>query len=96
MLIIELHPAFSWDCAECGRENFQRAISRFLDPEDPVEASIIREAHGIPEDEEIPPSRQCRVKTIPEKVICKHCQTPFLTTDTTPDSAGEDDDTADR
>ena len=94
MLIIELHPAFSWDCAECGRENFQRAISRFLDPNDPVEASIIREAHGIAEDDEIPPSRQCRVKTIPEKVTCKHCNMQFLTTDTSPDSAknGEDDD----
>jgi hypothetical protein len=23
---VELHPAFVWDCDECGRENYERAI----------------------------------------------------------------------
>ena len=29
----ELHPAFMWNCPECDRENFCRAVIKDMDPE---------------------------------------------------------------
>ncbi len=34
---VELCPAYVWDCPECGRENFQRAITHVPTEEDVAE-----------------------------------------------------------
>lgn len=57
--IVELSPAYLWDCPECGRENFQRAITYIPTAED-------RENDpNIPEDDG-------HFMTRPETVVCRH------------------------
>lgn len=41
---VELRLAFAWDCPECGREQFARAIVPEMSPENIAE---LRDDHGI-------------------------------------------------
>ena len=65
---IELHNGFFWDCDECGREHFERALVPTLNPD---EIEYIKVTHNI----EGP-----HVMIIsPAYVTCKDCNTTFKT-----------------
>ena len=65
---VELRPAFAWDCPECYREIFVRAIVPEFSPEESAE---LREEHGVQPWEEGDFLMQ------PTKVWCKHCEIEF-------------------
>jgi hypothetical protein len=67
---IELIPAFSWDCPDCGRENFERAVVSELSAE---EMSVLRLQHGVD------PLQEGHFLTSPSEVACKHCGREYET-----------------
>ena len=89
MQTVELSPAYLWDCPECGRENFQRAVSVVLDPSDPDDAATIRDMHGIEDHDPIPENFGVRMQTRPDRVTCRHCGAEFRAADF--NRAGGDD-----
>jgi hypothetical protein len=92
MSIVALSPAYVWDCEECGRENFQRAVSIRLDPEDEGDAATIRDMEGLSEGEPIPNGLVGCMMTRPSRVTCKHCGKEFKAVDAgSEDMGGEDD-----
>lgn len=64
----ELHNAYVWDCDECGKENFLRAVIVEFSPEDEAEMKAL---HGVDE------FQTGRWETSPDDVTCKHCGTVF-------------------
>ena len=68
MRTVELRPAHTWDCDECGRENFCRGIVAELTPEEKAEIAdaggSIETGHWL---------------TAPEAVECAHCGAAFRT-----------------
>jgi len=88
---IELHGAFSWDCDNCGRENFVRAIGGNLDEAamkemlgEPVQNLIAEEKNiDLISDDD---SSRCESRYLitqllvsPKTVTCWHCGTEFET-----------------
>ncbi|REJ65821.1 MAG: hypothetical protein DWQ31_16545 [Planctomycetota bacterium] len=71
-MIVEMHPAYLWDCPECGREKFERSIVVERSPETIAE---LREDLGIEQWEE------GDFVMIPSQVTCDHCQLTFDTHD---------------
>jgi hypothetical protein len=70
MTQVELHPAFVWDCDECGSQNFERAvIPPFQDEE---EERMAREICDIAPDEGFP-------VMAPGHVTCRVCGHEFET-----------------
>lgn len=69
---VELHPAFMWDCPECGVENFERSIS--VSNEQLGEILI---QMGV---EDSPGIDYSTVHWCPMKVICDECHREFATT----------------
>ena len=63
---VEMRLAYVWDCEECGRENFERAVVYELSPEEKKE---LEGAGEIPETG--------NWMSHPEHVTCKHCQSEF-------------------
>lgn len=94
--IIELAPAYVWDCDECGRENFQRSVTTRLNPDDPDDADVIRDLEGLGPDEEIDrdPNIRRTVQHRPSRVTCRHCGAEFGAVDSgepdTPDPEDEE------
>ena len=74
---IETHPAFMWDCPECGREQFGRMIT----PDDPDLLEELQEGHGIMPWESV----QWCMK--PTHVSCNACGVEYEI-----DEGNEDDD----
>jgi hypothetical protein len=68
----ELHPAYVWDCEDCGSENFQRAIVRCMTEEEKEE---IRQDAGLESAANI------RCAGVPVNVICKACGSKFVSVD---------------
>ena len=68
---VELRPAFSWDCPDCGRENFCRGIVPEMSPAEMVE---LRDDHGIESWE------SGNFVMQPDLVECSHCQEAFNST----------------
>lgn len=67
---VELHNAYMWDCPNCGRENFCRAVVAELTPED-VEL-MMREHGGEPSD-----WQTGLWMTRPDEVTCSACGAEF-------------------
>lgn len=65
---VELHLAFSWDCPNCGREQFTRGVQPEFSPED---LERIRVEKGV--DPELCGSFLMQ----PEKVCCAECEQWF-------------------
>lgn len=82
--IAVLHQAYVWDCEECGRENFQRAI---VMSEEEKQADIKQMREDGEEVPEYIDMMSCC--TYPVKVTCKHCSQEFTTAD--PNFFGEDE-----
>jgi len=67
---VELRPAFAWDCPECGREQFARAV--VLEMGD-VEFSENKAEFGIPQEVE------GLFLAAPTVVVCEYCGYEFET-----------------
>jgi len=65
---IEMHPAWVWDCPECGRENFARSIVVEMSEEESLELKL---QSGINE------WGDGFWQTAPSHVECKHCKFGF-------------------
>ncbi|MFA5766410.1 MAG: hypothetical protein WC919_00615 [Candidatus Paceibacterota bacterium] len=64
--IVELAPAYMWDCPNCGRENFQRSITTAITDEDRVEMDL-------------DPCETGCWQSYPNIVICRHCDSQYTT-----------------
>lgn len=64
---IQLHPAYSWDCDQCGGENFERAMIRECTPEEAAQAA---DESGVSIDD---PTAVFEMVAFPLDVTCKHC-----------------------
>lgn len=70
--MVELHPAFFWDCPDCGRENFCRGIK----PEfSSSELAELREEHGVQ------PWECGDFVMQPTEVTCNYCGKAFASSD---------------
>jgi hypothetical protein len=67
--VIELHPSFAWDCAECGVQNFARSIARAL----PAGISGLDQALT-----EYKAAGYAWTQSIPKAVTCFKCGANFL------------------
>lgn len=67
---VDLHQAFLWTCDDCGRDNFERAIT--VDPESihPDDLAEAREAFG-----------DGIFLKAPTRVTCEHCGARFAACD---------------
>ena len=68
---VELHQAFMYDCPECGRENFVRAIH--IETSDEEQDDMIRLLAGIEDWEEVPDDLHGMFLVAPSNVTCEHC-----------------------
>jgi ribosomal protein L37AE/L43A len=64
--IVELSPAYMWDCPNCGRENFQRSITVALTEEDRIHMNLSSEEIGS-------------WQSYPNFITCKFCKQSFKT-----------------
>lgn len=80
---VELHQAFTWDCPECGRENFTRAVMADL-PREEHDAHV-RKLLQLEPGDEVP---QGALLMAPEQVTCAHCRETFDATDQEEASGG--------
>ncbi len=71
MKSVELHPAHTWDCEECGRANFCRGVLMEFSEEDKAEMEA---EHGIEFE-------TGEWTLAPETVTCEHCGVEFKTKD---------------
>lgn len=67
---IEIRPAYTWTCENCGRDQFERGIIAEPSPEDQAE---LREKHGIEFHE------TGTWMYAPRWVQCEACGTKFKT-----------------
>jgi hypothetical protein len=68
--MVVLRPAYSWDCEECGRENFCRGVVPEFSEEDRQE---LRDEHGVQ------PWEDGAFVMMPTEVTCPHCGAVFAT-----------------
>lgn len=61
---VELHPAYFWDCPECGTENFERGVLVEMDDEKLTQ---------FKEDNEIDPDEEGCLILSPSLVQCCEC-----------------------
>ena len=67
---VELHPSYTWDCDDCGRENIVRPMPAFLNEEEEQE---MREQFGVDSSDE------GLFMQVPREVTCKFCEVVFET-----------------
>jgi DNA-directed RNA polymerase subunit RPC12/RpoP len=66
--VVELRPAYTWDCDDCGRENFARGIVPEFSEEEERE---LRDEHGVQ------PWEAGKFLMMPPEVQCSHCGSRF-------------------
>ena len=66
MRVAHLHPAYSFDCEECGEENFIRCVRPSFSEEEIAELK-----------EEL--SEEGEFLLVPSEAICKKCGTKYST-----------------
>lgn len=76
--VVELSPAYMWDCPNCGRENFQRAITVAMTEEDRLEMDLSIDEGGC-------------WQSYPNIVICRFCEQQYETQHVTDDEGDEED-----
>jgi hypothetical protein len=69
--MVVLHPAYFWDCPECGRENFSRGIVPEMSDTDRDE---LRNDYGVQ------PWEEGDFVMMPDSVECQYCHAVFATT----------------
>ena len=76
--IVELHPAFVWDCENCGKENFCRSIATYLQPgKDDVQLEKMYGADALEEIKRAGGFITC--KSYPFRVTCTDCTSSYRT-----------------
>ena len=72
---VELHNAWTWDCPECGRENFDRAVTADMTRAESIDYArkLGRIDYGFEPSEDF----NCEFMTQPETVVCAHCEREF-------------------
>lgn len=70
----ELRPAYTWDCDECGIENFERTISISLE-----ELSEEGRSQFTEEQLEEFLTEEGTFNSMPDTVKCKNCKTEYIT-----------------
>lgn len=65
---VELHPCYSWDCDECGRQNYARPVVGDFDA---ATFDELRTEHGIE------PWETGLWLVVPDEVQCRHCNSKF-------------------
>jgi hypothetical protein len=68
--MVTLNPAYSWDCPECGAENFERGIVPEMSPE---ELAATKAEMGIE------PWDEGSLMMMPTQVTCRGCGVKFAT-----------------
>ena len=66
-----------WICDNCGRDNFERAITKEMSEEDKID--ILREIGQIEDDEDLPEGFEGDTLYAPEEVECVHCGSKYTT-----------------
>lgn len=75
--LIEVHPAYMFDCNECGAENFIRAISAAMTSEEAEE--MLKGIGMLDEHEDVPDQMFVMgLKTCPRAVQCKDCGARYI------------------
>lgn len=72
MKAVEVRPAYTWTCEECGRDNFCNGCVVELSEEERME---------LMQEHDIDPEVTGTFERIPEDVQCKFCGTVFWTYD---------------
>jgi hypothetical protein len=72
-MAVELHHAWMWDCPECGRENFERAITQVMTKADAEKEAVFLELEGEEAEELKEGLMQGAFYLEPDTVTCKHC-----------------------
>jgi transcription elongation factor Elf1 len=80
MRTVELHPAHTWDCDDCGAENFVRCVVPEMSEEDLAE---LRDDHGVQ------PWETGQFMTMPNEVTCAKCGATFTTAHMEQDEDGD-------
>lgn len=73
----ELHPAYVWDCPDCGQENFCRSVVAEMTNEDHLQqlkSMGVVESYATEVPEEM---RDVCWQTAPTRVICIACERAF-------------------
>lgn len=76
---IELNHAYVWDCCECGRENWQRSVTRTIPMTEKQAHKVAIEDFGDDNPEMIEKimGMEIMIRTCPYNVICVHCEAEF-------------------
>lgn len=69
MKTVELHHMYSWDCDECGRENYTRVVLPNLGPD---EMEYLKIHHKIDKN-----TNDQAIIISPDIVECKYCRVRF-------------------
>jgi DNA-directed RNA polymerase subunit RPC12/RpoP len=69
---VRIWTAYQWTCDDCGKDNFERAVTVELTPNDRQE---------LAEDNDCDPDeiRNVELCSYPEEVTCQHCGSEFET-----------------
>jgi len=76
--IVELSPAYMWDCPNCGRENFQRSIMTAITAQDRIEMGLEDNQGGC-------------WQSYPNIVVCRHCDSKYTTRHANTEELDEDE-----
>lgn len=68
--MVTLNPAYSWDCPECGVENFERGIVPEMSPEELAQTKA---------DMGMEPWEEGEIMMMPTSVVCRGCGASFAT-----------------
>lgn len=77
--VVELSPAYMWDCPNCGRENFQRSVLLAMTDEDRLEMDLA-------------PNEVGSWQSYPNIVVCRFCEQQYQTKHISDDGEGDEDD----
>lgn len=77
--LTELHPAWVYDCIQCGRENWERSVTQYMDPDNDDDREAVRAVYGDEVLERMTEDRNHVVscQSHPRTVTCRHCGTRF-------------------
>ena len=75
---VELHAAWSWDCDNCGRENFSRGLTIEF-PTVAEQEAAFRYHRNLHPSEPLPPDwRDFECLAFPEVVECAFCEAEYV------------------
>jgi hypothetical protein len=82
--VVELIPAFSWTCDDCGRDNFERSIAVAPESLDPQALPVAADEDAETIRDWLAAGGEGSWAMAPRRVTCRHCGARF---DATPADA---------